>query len=293
MNWINQIWQRIVESDNQPLLDKINILQGLNDALQDEIDAKNNVIKSQNVLLSAQNSDIAMLDKEVEQLNSQKALLRIELESLKEQIKTIDDMSTTTYFKPTIKSYRWKPGKIVRLKDTLGNLSQDTEYIQKYNEWLDSLGVKHYNTFENTVYYVHKAVLDFVDGKYKRDIKAHGTKEYWFSPQEAFEYYVTENLYDDCDGVRSLAWGAIVSRLVMDELSDDIWRLKAISISIEGSGGHAILTALKDNLVWAPLETTFAPWSWKDDWHRDCDVFKAMYGNVYNVFDEESEYVIK
>lgn len=291
MNILQQIWNKIIQSDNQPLLDKIALLKDKVDVLQQEIDAKNNVIKSQNVEIVSQDSEIDILYNDIKNLEREIEILKNQLDTL---TITVDDKSEQDYFNPTTKSYEWKPDKIVKLRQTLGNLSQDTEYIQKYNEWLDSLGVAYYNSFESTVYHTHKAVLDFVHGRYKTDLKAHGTKEYWFSPQEAFDYYVTEDLYDDCDGVRSLAWGAIVARLVKQELwVEHGWRLKAISISIEGSGGHAILTVLKDNFVWGPLETTFAQYTWEMDWHRDCDVFKSMYGNVYNVFDENSEYTVR
>jgi len=235
--------------------------------------------------------DIIKIDgEEKERLAGEIQSQYFEIQSLKPNI---EDVNNDTYFKKTVKYKRWKPGQNIRLRKTLADFSQDSEYLSKYKAWLDSINVKNFDNVDKLIYETTKKVLKFVDGKYKTDLKAHGTLEYWLSPQEAFDYYVTQNKYEDCDGVRSLLYGSLVTKLLENGFQSERWRLKGISIRIEGSGGHAILSWIKSNLVWAPIETTFAPDSWIKDWNRDCDVFKAMYGNVYNIYDEESEYKLK
>lgn len=96
-----------------------------------------------------------------------------------------------------------------------------------------------------------------------------------------------------CEDTRAFLWGCIMSALPHYNFQKYAWRLKAYNIKISGYGGHAIITWLKDDLVWSHIETTFVESEFRNNWNRGVDIFKSAYAKPWHIFDEKTEYELK
>lgn len=269
VKWFRRKYQEIQESNDAIILEP---LQKENEEIKEINKRQYNFMQKQSDIISELNDKLILKDNEIERL--EEGLNKVS--------------STGVYLAPTnYPNKEWKPNKRVSLPETLQNFTKDKEYQEKY---LNKFKVKDFDNPDDVVYYTYKAVQSFINDKYKSDKKAFGTSEYWLSPQEAFDFYI-KGKYADCEDVRTLLYGAIVSNLInqgyWEEHKD---RLQCIDIGITGSFGHAILAWEKDNSTWANLETTYVEQNFDNMWKYDKDVFKSIYVNIIHIFNEYGEY---
>ena len=274
MKWLTDLWKRIVESDNQSLIDKNNLLI--------------NEVKQCNAEINKLIKEISEQEKLVEELTKENQIL-------KEQLPTtfnIDDANLLDYFKRTSVKYSFK-GKREYLHKSLNNFSEDTEYIEKYVALLIDLGLKDSYKDEDAVVYATKRLIDdYVDDgdNYDTDLESFGKREWWLTPQESFDYYIKDE--GDCDDKSALLYGAIISALKYFGYDHYTWRL--LRFDMTQPVGHAICIWLRRNGLWKRIESTYYSDSISRTFYNDkTDIFLGEYVKVYHIFNEEHEYKLK
>jgi len=182
MKLLTDLWNRIIQSDNQPLLDKIKFLE--------------NKVEGIRVMWDNEKEQVALLVNENTVLQEQKSDLRAENYLMKGKVLQYEKYKAANKieFKPVTQYYTWKPHKRIKLRNALQKFSTDEEYIQKYNEFLKSIHIAEYSNIDAQVKHIVTIVQKWInDGdNYDTDKQSFGTEEYWLSPQEAFDYYVTK-----------------------------------------------------------------------------------------------------
>jgi len=215
-----------------------------------------------------------------------------EFESMRDSVPhDIDDYSISDFFKIRPEKYKFKKKKEY-LHISLNKLSKDIEYQTKYMELLFNLGLKtSYKNEDDLVYNIKRLIDNFVndDDSYDTDLESFGKREWWLNPQEAFDYYETNE--GDCEDKSALLWGAIVSALIYFGYEHYIWRLKRLDMT--RPIGHAIIVWLKRDLNWKRVESTYYPKDTYYFWFKDTDVFKGEYMKTMHIFDEVTEYQLK
>jgi len=280
MGWLTNIWNSIIESDNQPLLNTIRKQKKEIKQLAIEINTiKHNKEQLQNVY------DLAL--NQITSLNN-------ELEILKP--KPVRDSDLNDFFKTDKTKYPWKPNKRVYLHKTLNDFSEDEEYITKYFAFTQEIGLKDsYNTVDECVYDIVIKVQRYINrvlpDDYNTDLESFNAREYWLSPQEAFDYYVEERDVGDCEDTSAFLYGCIMSVLTTYQYNDAIWRLLRTDINFPV--GHAVVIWLKENRVWACIESTYGENRFSKNWIRDKDMFKGVYTGIWHIFNEITEYELK
>lgn len=264
MEWLKNLWKSIVESDNQKYIDKIK-----------ELELKNNIVISEN----------EDLFQKLANTNELLALKVIEVAKLKVNNKKISDL-----LKPCNITYKWKPTKNTLLRHSLNNFSDDVEYKAKYFNWLIQQGINpEFKTEEEAIIKTTLLVLTWwkKNKKYIADTKS----DYWLTPQEAFDQIIMGELKgEDCDGLRAIIYGSVVS--VLDTNGYSIDNLFACDVNIIGSEGHAILQWWNGK-QFLTLETTFAPERAYKVWSSERDITKSVYTDVMRFFNEKQEYKLK
>jgi len=225
------------------------------------------------------------------------------IDTLKDRDLIIKDLSTklnelknelvfNKLFKEEETKYKWKPGKTIYLHNSLENFSEDTEYQEKYLAFLKTLGLKDsYKDIDETVYKIVLLIQKYINNTllvdYKTDQEVFGTGEYWLSPREAFDQYVTNELATDCEDTSALLYGAIISGL--NYLGYD-YNNRLLRVDIDFPVGHAVVAYQKSNGVWACIESTYGEARFSKNWIRDKDMFKGVYTGLWHIFDEVTEY---
>jgi len=256
-----------------------------------ELVSENIKIKSENETLQKEVSSMTKALSEINQINSD---LRKEIEIYNLKEKTIDNSVLSDYLSGTNVEYKWQPKKKTLVRYSLDNFSDDQEYQDKYLAWLLSLGLKSsYSSEDSLIWYVWKMVTDFISDEddYDTDLESFGTAEYWLTPQQAFDYYVTEDDEGDCDDLSALLYGAIITALKYCGYSDLTWRLKRVNI--KKPVGHAICAWLNRKLQWKRIESTYYRSDFAVKWNDNSDIFKGSYTIVWHIFDEKKEYKLK
>jgi len=279
MNVFQKLWKRIVESDNQQYLDQITKYKQLyTDAVEE---------------LTKSSYEIEELEATIE--DHEQTIKELETELSEASPPPVSELNMDYFFKEKKTRYTYKPGKRDYLHKTLENFSQDEEYISKYFAFMQTLGLKdHYVDVDKMVYdvtlkvqkYINKTLLD----DYNSDLEAFNAREYWLTPREAFDYYVEDEKAGDCEDTSAFLYGCIMSVLVTYQYNDAMWRL--IRADINFPVGHAIVVWLKENGVWACIESTYGESRFSSNWNRDKDMFKGVYTGFMNghIFNESTEY---
>lgn len=262
-NWI----KKIKESDNQYLYDTIEELGYQIDDLKKDIDSYEDSILELNAELLTKENELLMVTYQLENL-----LLESKLKSEEE------------YFRNVIQYHKWD-GKVNRaMHYSLENFSKDIDTQLEYSNFLMNLNIGRFKTPDSCIYGTTKKVLEWIDGKYKKD-----RIEQWNTPKESLNKYL-HNEVGDCDDVRALLWGALVTSMIRSGFKDELWRLKCANIGIIGSTGHAVLFWIKDNGVFSLIETTYVPENFEYIWKWDKDIRNSCYIRITAIFDEVSEY---
>jgi hypothetical protein len=186
------------------------------------------------------------------------------------------------------------------------NFLKNNDLILKYNNFLkDELKfLTGYTSFKNADELVYKLVLSlhkYIDGlkiSYQSDKQLFSKIEYWMSPSEAFDYYVTKRIAGDCDDTMTFMYANLMTALLHYGFEDDVWRLKGRIIDILGAGGHAVLTWLKaddkTNVIgWMNIETTYGENAWRKMWDNNNLIEDNWLITTRFIFDEVTEYVRK
>lgn len=84
MRWLNELWSKLLALDNEPLLNKIEVLEKRKEALEQELEAKKNTIDSMDFEIDSMGSEIEILNNEIEYLNEDIATLTKKLENDKD-----------------------------------------------------------------------------------------------------------------------------------------------------------------------------------------------------------------
>jgi len=216
MNYIQQLWQRIIESDNQPLLDKIYALQQTIEAekqhnqelnsLLSNTKQKYNELEAENLLLEADNS---LLTKQIEEL------------MIKQQSK---DKELEDYWNNKI-----KPTTSIKYSARDGKPMNIIDFFNKNNDKVPTMTGSSGDVLANNILkYVQKNV------KYTKDIITSGRSEQW---QWANETMATKK--GDCED------GAILMANMMLKSGIPYWRIRLNGGDVKG-GGHAYVTYLRE-----------------------------------------------
>ena len=250
-------------------------------------------IRKLNTLITTRNNTISFLKN---MLSNTIIISDKKEELINDLTNTITSLNNTTTFNKMFKEkknkYNWKPGKRIYLHESLNNFSEDTEYQEKYVAFLQELGFQTtYNTIDKAVYKIvvlaQHYINDTLPDDYKSDKEAFGTSEYWLSPQEAFDRYVTGEDVGDCEDTSAFLYGCIISGLNL--LGYD-WTNTLLRIDINFPVAHAIIAYRKQNGVWTCIESTYGENRFSKNWIRDKDMFKGVYTGIWHIFDEETEY---
>jgi len=161
MNIIQQLWQRIIESDNQPLLDKIY-------ALQQTIEAEKNHNQELNSILSNTKQKYNKLEAENLLLEADNSLLTKQIEALmiKQQSK---DKELEEYWNNKI-----KPTTSIKYSARDGKLMNIIDFFNKNNDKVPTMTGSSGDVLANNILkYVQKNV------KYTKDIITSGRSEQW------------------------------------------------------------------------------------------------------------------
>jgi len=254
------------------------------------------IIKEQEKHINTLESDLELGEDQLIEYMETINDLSLENEELKNSLKSISSRTS----KPTIlrkrpTKYRMRPGWYDYLHKSLNNFSQDTEYLEKYTNFLLTLNLNNtYNDCDRLVYsVVSKAYAwlgDFPDD-YNSDKEQFGTSEYWLTPQEAFNQYILGEA-SDCEDFSAFLWGCIISALILYGYEGEIHRL--MRFDMKRPVGHAIVIWLNDKSEWKRIESTYYRRDFKSKWFDNSDVFKSvntvmMTGHAFN---EETEYIV-
>jgi hypothetical protein len=190
-------------------------------------------------------------------------------------------------FKPINQQYKGK-----WLRSYLNDFSKDNIYQDKYLSFLKQLGMKEsYKDIDDVVYRVVMLVQDYVNNTlpvdYQTDQELFGKADYWVTPQEAFDYYVTQETAGDCDNNSNFLYGCIVTAL--NYFGYD-WEGRLLRVNMTLPIGHAVLAWLKNNGTWACIESTYHEDRFGRTWVDNKDIFKSVYIQLWHIFDERKEY---
>ena len=272
MNVFKKLWKTIIESDNKPLQYEINNLKIQNDLFAKAI--KTNSVFYENCLVEEQEL-VTELEQEIKLLTN--------------------PLQLSDVLKPKNILYKWKPSKNTFLRHSLNNFSSDNEYQGKYLSFLISNGLKDSYTSEKQVilktYMIAKSYLQSDNDNYDTDQESFGVKEYWLTPQEAFDYYIGGD-EGDCDDYSAFIYGCLVTSLL--HFGYDTKNLFRADVNIMSSGGHAVIEwwSFEDE-QFLHLESTYRSDRAYKVFSTKRDITKSVYTDTMRFFNETQEYVLK
>ena len=210
-------------------------------------------------------------------------------EEVSKKLKTKPYEIALNQFKKVNQQYKGK-----NLRTWLNDFSNDTVSQEKYLAFLKELDLKDsYKDIDEAVYRIVSLIHKYIDSLpygYKSDKEQFGKNDYWLTPQEAFEYYVTNESPGDCEDTAHFIYGCLVSGL--NYLGYN-WSNRLLRVDITFPVGHAILAWLKDNGIWACIESTYHEERFSKNWVENKDMFKGVYTTIWHIFNEVKEYRIK
>lgn len=237
-------------------------------------------------------TEIENLDKEkleLQALNIEQALV---IKNKLDEVKNLQFLVPKPLeFRKVTEYYKWKPQKNIRLRDALQKFSKDKKYQEKYLKFLDDLKVQNKSNIDDQIYHIVFLVQKWIGEKYKTDKERFGYSEYWLSPQEAYDFYVEDKKYADCEDLSAFLYGCIVAKLIQKgEWENNKDRFKRIDVHRIGGEDHAVLVWKKNSGKYAVIETTLRKDRFTTLWNSERDIFNSVYTDIWHIFDEESEY---
>lgn len=260
--------------------------------------------------LTDKNSKLGLLETDVELANNEISSLNTTISALQKRITDLNKYQDLKTYKEWSKSNLVKKPKYYSFRGVsrpahnhLQNFSKDHDLINKYEAFLvkNFFFDKRYDTPDQLVYelniFLDRHVKRFQGGEYNTEMKIFNKRDYWMSPKEAYDYYITKLIAGDCDDKATWKYCCIVTALIYFGFwEENKWRLKNFIVDIITGEGHYLLGWLKEYegrvVGYVPVESTFRHDLFAKFWKKNMIFKDQMLYKIRFSFDEKTEYVM-
>jgi len=275
------LWKRIIESDNQPLLNRIKTLIAYNITLQYDKDFLEEEIQNKVEIIEDKNDEIIKLREELIEHNKHSSLFNFK--SWMEE-----NISSAT------KRYNYDGTGSQNVCNIFRSSLIHKDLIEDFTATDLGFDGSKYNNSDDLMYAFNVMFeIKFPVKKfYEHDKNNWGRSEYWATVDKIIEKIRTKKRKaDDCDGFMTLKY-CMLYYLLEHYFPDDLWRLRGFIVDVRTGGGHAMLAWVKESVNdWVPVETTFYISKFKKDWNKDYCIRDQMLYSIRYSFDNHNAYV--